>query len=78
MRTILFLIIGTIVTLVLLTVCTVICAALIILSAKVISTQILTALPFSFIAGIALTFLFYGKIMRKIMHKCGLDMGNKQ
>jgi len=70
---ILFLIIGTLITLLLITVCSAVCAGVIILSAKLINTKILTALPFSVIGGIVLSFFFYGKIMRKIIHKYGLD-----
>lgn len=69
---ILFLIIGTLVTLILIVGCTAVCAAIIILSAKLINAHILSALPFSVIAGIVLSFFFYGKIMKKIMNKFGL------
>lgn len=70
---ILFLIIGTLVTLVLIIGCSAICAGIIILLAKLISASILAALPFSVIAGIVLSFLFYDKIMKKIMNKYGLN-----
>ena len=70
---ILFLIIGTLITLVLIAGCTALCAAIIILSAKLINTHILAALPFSVIVGIVLSFFFYGKIMKKIMNKYGIN-----
>ena len=70
---ILFLIIGTLLTLLLTAVCSTVCAALIILCAKLISPKVLTALPFSVIGGIILSFFFYGKMMKKIMNKCGLE-----
>lgn len=69
----LFLIIGTLVTLVLIAGCTAVCATIIILAAKLINAHILAALPFSVIVGIVLSFFFYGKIMKKIMHKYGLN-----
>lgn len=69
---ILFLIIGTLVTLILIVGCTAVCAAIIILFAKLINAHILSALPFSVIAGIVLSFFFYGKVMKKIMNKFGL------
>ncbi|EPF28980.1 hypothetical protein C5N99_06240 [Treponema medium] len=70
---ILFLIIGTLVTLVLIVGCSAVCAAIIILLAKFVNEHILAALPFSVIAGIVLSFFFYGKIMKKIMNKYGLN-----
>ena len=70
---ILFLIIGTLITLVLIAGCSAVCAAIIILLAKFVNESILTALPFSVIAGILLSFFFYGKIMKKIMNKYGLN-----
>ena len=70
---VLFIIIGTLVTLALITGCTAVCAAIIILLAKLINEHILAALPFSVIAGIVLSFFFYGKIMKKIMNKYGLS-----
>ena len=70
---ILFLIIGTLVTLVLIIGCSAICAGIIILLAKFVNEHILAALPFSVIAGIILSFFFYGKIMKKIMNKYGLN-----
>ena len=70
---ILFLIIGTLVTLVLIAGCSAVCAAIIILLAKFVNEHILAALPFSVIAGIILSFFFYGKIMKKIMNKYGLN-----
>jgi len=66
---ILFLIIGTLVTIALIAVCTALCAAIIILLAKLVSEGIVAALPFSVIVGIVLSFFFYGKIMKKIMNK---------
>ena len=66
---ILFLIIGTLVTIALIAVCTTLCAAIIILLAKLVSEGIVAALPFSVIVGIVLSFFFYGKIMKKIMNK---------
>ena len=66
---ILFLIIGTLVTIALIAVCTAFCAAIIILLAKLVSEGIVAALPFSVIVGIVLSFFFYGKIMKKIMNK---------
>ena len=68
---VLFLIMGTLVTLVLIAVCTVVCAGITILAAKLINTRILAVLPFSFIAGIVVSFFFYGKIMKKLMNKYG-------
>ena len=70
---ILFLIIGTLVTLALIVCCTTICTAIIILLAKLINERIVAALPFSVVAGIVLSFFFYGKIMKKIMNKYGLN-----
>ena len=70
---VLFLIIGTLVTLSLIVCCTTICAAIIILLAKLINERIVAALPFSVVAGIVLSFFFYGKIMKKIMNKYGLN-----
>lgn len=70
---ILFLIIGTLLTLVLIAGCSAVCAAIIIVSAKFVNERILAALPFSVIAGIVLSFFFYGKIMKKIMNKYGLN-----
>ena len=70
---VLFLIIGTLVTLVLIVACTAVCAGIIILAAKLINTRILAVLPFSFIAGIVVSFFFYGKIMKKLMNKYGLN-----
>ena len=70
---VLFLIIGTLVTLVLIVACTAVCAGIIILAAKLINTRILAVLPFSFIAGIVVSFFFYGKIMKKLMNKYELN-----
>ena len=70
---VLFLIMGTLVTLVLIVACTAVCAGIIILAAKLINTHILAAFPFSVIAGIVLSFFFYGKIMKKLMNKYGLN-----
>ena len=70
---ILFLIIGTLVTLVLIAGCSAVCAAIIILLAKFVNESILAALPFSVIAGIILSFFFYSKIMKKLMNKYGLN-----
>ncbi|MGI5090743.1 hypothetical protein ABK01_04335 [Treponema sp. OMZ 305] len=70
---ILFLIIGTLVTLVLIAGCSAVCAAIIILLAKFVNERIFAALPFAVIAGIVLSFFFYGKIMKKIMNKYGLN-----
>ena len=70
---ILFLIIGTLITLVLIAGCSAVCATIIILLAKFVNEHILAALPFSVIAGIVLSFFFYGKIMKKIMNKYGLN-----
>lgn len=70
---ILFLITGTLITLVLIVGCSAVCAAIIIVLAKLMSERILAALPFSVIAGIVLSFFFYGKIMKKIMNKYGLN-----
>jgi len=70
---ILFLIIGTLISLALIAGCSAVCAGIIILLAKLINEHILEALPFSLIAGIALSFFFYGKIMRKMMTKYGLN-----
>lgn len=70
---ILFLIIGTLVTLVLIAGCSAVCAAIIILLAKFVNENILAALPFSVIAGIILSFFFYSKIMKKLMNKYGLN-----
>lgn len=74
-NTVLFLVIGTLVTLVLIAVCTTVCAAVIIILAKLIHHGILVALPFSVIGGMILSFFLYGKIIKKIMNKCGL--GNR-
>lgn len=76
-NTILFLVIGTAITLVLIVVCSMVCAALVILLAKLISPRILTALPFSIIGGMILSFFFYRKIMKKILNKYGLDKAKK-
>ena len=70
---VLFLIMGTLVTLVRIAVCTVVCAGITILAAKLINTHILAALPFSVIAGTVLSFFFYGKIMKKLMNKYELN-----
>lgn len=70
---ILFLILGTLITLILIVGCTAACAAIIIMLAKLVSESFLAALPFSVIAGIVLSFFFYGKIMNKIMTKFGLN-----
>ena len=70
---ILFLVIGTLVTLVLIACCTAVCGAIIILLAKLIDAHVLAALPFSVIAGIIASFFFYGKIMKKIMNTYGLN-----
>ena len=66
---ILFLIIGTLITLALIVGCSAVCAAIIIVLAKLMNESILAALPFSVIVGIVLSFFFYGKIMKKIMNK---------
>ena len=68
-----FLIIGTLISLVLIACCSAICAGIIIVLAKLINERMLEALPFSVIAGIVLSVFFYGKIMRKIMTKFGLN-----
>jgi len=70
---ILFLITGTVVSLILIVGCSAVCAGIIILAAKLINTRILAVLPFSFIAGIVVSFFFYGKIMKKLMNKYGLN-----
>ena len=70
---ILFLIIGTVVSLILIVGCSAVCAGIIILAAKLINTHILAALPFSVIAGTVLSFFFYGKIMKKLMNKYELN-----
>lgn len=69
----LFLIIGTLISLALIAGCSAVCAVIIIVLAKLISAGILAALPFSVIAGIVLSFFFYGKLMKKIMNKYGLN-----
>jgi len=69
----LFLIVGTLISLALIAGCSAVCAVIIIVLAKLISASILAALPFSVIAGIVLSFFFYGKIMKKIMNKYGLN-----
>jgi len=75
---VLFLILGTLITLTLITACSAVCAAIIIVLAKLIHARILTALPFSVIAGIVLSFFFYGKIIKKVMRKCGFDSDSKK
>jgi len=76
-NTVLFLVIGTLVTIALIAVCTTVCAAVIIILAKLIHTGILVALPFSIIGGMVLSFFLYGKIIRIIMNKCGLENRKK-
>ncbi|MEL3906740.1 MAG: hypothetical protein P1P65_06905 [Treponema sp.] len=73
-----FLLLGTVITLLLIVVCSTACAAVIILLAKLINTRILAALPFSFIAGMVFSFLLYGKIIKIVMKKCGLDSNKKK
>lgn len=70
---ILFLIIGTLISLALIAGCSAVCAGIMILLAKLINERIVAAIPFSVIAGIVLSFFFYGKIMKKIMNKYGLN-----
>lgn len=69
---ILFLLLGTFITLMLILVCSALCVAIIVVLAKFISPEILKALPFSVIVGMILSFFFYGKIMKKIMGKFGV------
>lgn len=69
---ILFLLLGTLVTLVLIFGCSTLCVAVIVLLAKFINPEILKALPFAVIVGMILSFFFYGKIMKKIMNKFGV------
>lgn len=76
-NTVLFLVIGTLVTIALIAVCTTVCAAVIIILAKLIHTGILVALPFSIIGGMILSFFLYSKIIRIIMNKCGLENRKK-
>lgn len=74
---ILFLLLGTVVTFVLIFGCSAVCAAVIILLAKFINAEILKALPFSVIVGMILSFFFYGKIMKKIMNTFGITYPKK-
>lgn len=76
-NTIMFLVIGTVITLILIILCSAVCAALVILLAKLINLRVLTALPFSIIGGMILSFFFYGKIMKKILNKYSLDKSEK-
>ncbi|MGP1430743.1 MAG: hypothetical protein ACTTI6_03400 [Treponema sp.] len=69
---ILFLLLGTLITLILIFGCSALCVAVIIVLAKFINAEILKALPFSVIVGMVLSFFFYGKIMKKIMNKFGV------
>jgi len=71
-----FLVFGTLVTLLLIAVCSTVCALIVIALAKIISPRILVVLPFSIIGGMLLSFFFYGKIMKKIMNK--LDLNNRK
>lgn len=77
-KIIVFLILGTVITLFLIVVCSAACAALIILLAKLIHPRILTILPLSIIGGMLFSFLLYGKIIKKVMAKCGLDSNKRR
>lgn len=75
---ILFIIVGTVLTLLLIAGLSTVCAAIIITLAKFVNENILAALPFSVIAGVVLAFFFYGKIMKRLMNKYGLNQKNKR
>ena len=75
---ILFIIVGTVLTLLLIAACRAVCAAIIIALAKFVTENIVAALPFSAIAGVILSFFFYGKIMKRLMNKYGLNNKNKR